>query len=70
MKLKDFKPTYNLLEMIEANRDGISFRLIGLTKIADAKEKYGEREVLSVQDFHDTKSTSVIIERNRNKYTA
>ena len=62
MKLKDFKPTYDLLEMIEDGKYGVLFRLIGFMKIADAKEKYGEREVLSVQDFHDTKTTSVIIE--------
>ena len=67
MKLKDFNPTYDLLEMIEVNRERTAMHLIGLIPKTDANKKFGEWEVLSVKDYHDTKSTSVIIECGKEK---
>lgn len=52
---------YKVYEVIESNKSGRKFRLIGLMKEKDFNKKYGDRKVLSVKNYDDTKTTSVII---------
>ncbi len=59
VKVKDYTPTFKMIEVIE---DCFPFgRPIGIMSLCKVKEKYGERKLLSVMDFHDTKTTSYII---------
>lgn len=66
MKLKDFKPKYEVLEFLPSRRtDGNdAFYTVMLRKLieyAKAVEDYGECEVLSVKDYDRTRTTSVIV---------
>lgn len=61
MKVKDYDFKYNMIEMIHSNLEGTKLGKIALLPIRVFMKDYGNMEVLSVQDFNDTKSTSVII---------
>ena len=52
---------YKVYEVIESNKSGRKFRLIGLMKEKDFNKKYGDRQILSIKNYDDTKTTSVII---------
>lgn len=59
--LKDYKPKYSMIEVIEGNE---YFGMpIGIFTEKKAKEKYGDWIITSVMDFNDTKTTSIILKR-------
>ena len=60
MTLKEFKPKYLMLEVIIKTGRKYSARLL---HVNIAKYVYKDYEVVSVQDFEDTKTTSVVIRR-------
>ena len=60
MTLKEFKPKYLMLEVIIKTGRKYSVRLLHANI---AKYVYKDYEVVSVQDFEDTKTTSVVIRR-------
>lgn len=64
MKVKDFKPKYENIELIAVDEKKRSISIIGVLKFDKVKEKYGEHNVESVMNFDSTQSTSMII----NKY--
>lgn len=69
MKLKDAKPKYETLEVIEDRED---FGLFPVPQLLDrdiAIERFGERKVLFMIDHDDIRHTEVIIENYR-QFTA
>ena len=52
---------YKMYEVIESDKSGYRFRIIGLMREKDFNEKYGDRKILSIKNYDDTKTTSVII---------
>lgn len=54
---------YKMYEVIERDKSGYRFRIIGLMREKDFNEKYGDRKILSIKNYNDTKTTSIIIER-------
>lgn len=56
--LRDMKPKYKLLELIDEDSGNARMRVI---KFDIAKKKYGYRRVLSYMNYDDTKTTSVWI---------
>lgn len=52
---------YKLYEIIESNREGTKFRIIGFMTKKQFNKKYKDREILSVKNYDDTKTTSIII---------
>ena len=54
---------YKMYEVIESDKSGYRFRIIGLMREKDFNEKYGDRKILSIRNYNDTKTTSIIIER-------
>lgn len=61
MLLKDYKPKYKMIELIE-NQDEFPFiKNMFLINIANAQKQFGDREVLSVKDYDDTRTTSIIM---------
>lgn len=78
MKLKDFKPKYNDIELIVDDKKekrgkkivvfGFYFgTLVGFYDFKKAVELFGERELLSVKDYDDTRSTSIIVSKESAK---
>lgn len=64
--VKDFIPKYSTIELIES-KEMIPFGIfalkpIGLFKFKKVKKDYGNRKILSVMDFNDTRTTSIAIE--------
>jgi len=59
MKVKDFKPTYQMIEAIPCGSLGWPAGPPKLMHISEFVKQYGDLEVYSVMDYHDTKSTSV-----------
>lgn len=57
------KIKYKMYEVIESDKSGYRFRIIGLMREKDFNEKYGDRKILSIKNYNDTKTTSIIIER-------
>ena len=66
--IKDYKPKYKNIELIagteSGNLDEMRF-FPGSMKWEYVKSHFGDRRILSVHDYGDTKSTSIIIERKR-----
>lgn len=52
---------YKMYEVIESDKSGYRFRIIGLMREKDFNEKYGDRKILSIKNYDDTKTTSIII---------
>ena len=52
---------YKMYEVIESDKSGYRFRIIGLMREKDFNEKYGERKILSIKNYDDTRTTSIII---------
>jgi len=64
--IKNYKPKYKRIELIEGTENGNldEMRFFpGAMKWNYAKKHFGDRRILSVHDYDDTKSTSIIIER-------
>lgn len=61
MKFKDLKTTYEVVELSASNEKNSYCKILEMNSINKLKEKYGESEVLSVRDYNNTHSTSVII---------
>jgi hypothetical protein len=60
--VKDFNPKYKTIELIES-REIFPFGMpIGLFKFEKVKKYYGDRKIVSVMDFNDTHTTSIVIE--------
>lgn len=61
MLLKDYKPKYKTIELIESQDEFSSIKSMHVIRIDKAIKRYGNREVMSVKDYGDTKTTSIII---------
>ena len=55
------KIKYKTYEVIESNKRGTRFRLIGLMSSKKFDKKYGNRQILSIKNYDDTKTTSIVI---------
>lgn len=63
MKLNEYKPKYQMIELIVMNRIGMqSLRLVD---IDTAKKEFGNFEIRSVRDYDRTKTTSIIVTRGK-----
>lgn len=65
MKVKDCNFKYSLLEVIFSNIEGTNLGRIMLAKDTAIKRDFADYEVLSVKNFEDTKTTSVMIHDER-----
>lgn len=63
MLIKDLKPKYEMIELMEGTRDTNGFNFLGLMKFEDVKKEYWGRNILSVMDFDKTHTTSIIMEK-------
>lgn len=60
--VKDFNPKYKTIELIESREIFPFGKPIGLFKFEKVKKDYGDRKIVSVMDFNDTHTTSIVIE--------
>ncbi len=64
LNVEEYQPTYRKIELIlsdeQTTKMWFSKELIGFDECV---KKYGEHQVLSVQNFDGTKTTSIIISR-------
>ena len=60
--VKNFKPKYKTIELIESREIFPFGKPIGLFKFEKVKKDYGDRKIVSVMDFNDTHTTSIAIE--------
>lgn len=60
--VEDFNPKYKTIELIEIREIFPFGKTIGLFKFEKVKKDYGYRKIVSVMDFNDTQTTSIIIE--------
>lgn len=60
--VKDFIPKYKTIELIESREIFPFGKPIGLFKFEKVKKDYGDRKIVSVMDFNDTHTTSIVIE--------
>lgn len=59
--VKDLKPKYNDIKLIRSI-DKFPFGMpIGRFYFKEVKKKYGNKEVVSMMNFNDTRTTSIII---------
>lgn len=58
MKVKDFKPKYNTIELIISKKHAV---LLSMENFKDVVILYPEHEIESVKDFDDTETTSIIL---------
>lgn len=64
MKLKEYKFKYKNLELMIQDDDFFyMLQNIKLLNYEEAVKAYGEYEILSVMNFNDSKTTSVVLER-------
>ena len=61
--VKDFTPKYSTIELLEYKETFPFAKPIGFLPFKKVKKDYGNRKILSVMDFNDTHSTSIIIEQ-------
>ncbi len=59
--VKDLKPKYKVIELISPKNEFPYARIIGKFYFKDVKKKYGDKEVVSIMDFNDTRTTSIAI---------
>ncbi len=64
--VKDFIPKYSTIELLESKETFPFAKPVGLLPFKKVKKDYGDRKILSVFDFNDTHSTSIIIEQKDN----
>lgn len=60
--VKDINPKYSTIELVEIKEAYPFAHAVGLLPFKKVKKDYGNRKVLSVMDFNDTHTTSIIIE--------
>lgn len=63
-KLKDFKPKYQQIEVLFDNNSNSMYDwqfMKGIVRYHDLIKKYGDRTVMSVHNYEDTHTTSVIL---------
>lgn len=60
--VKDFNPKYKTIELIESREIFPFGKPIGLFKFKKVKKDYGDRKIVSVMDFNDTHTNSIVIE--------
>ena len=60
--VKDFNPKYKTIELIESREIFPFGKPIGLFKFKKVKKYYGDRKIVSVMDFNDTHTTSIVME--------
>ena len=59
--VKDLKPKYRVIELISPKNEFPYARIIGKFYFKDVLKKYGDKEVVSIMDFNDTRTTSIAI---------
>ena len=52
---------YRTYEVIETNKERRKMRILGIMKDKQFNNKYGDRQILSIKNFDDTRTTSIII---------
>ena len=60
--VKDFTPKYSTIELIEGKETYPYAKPVGLFPFKKVKKDYGNRKILSVMEFNDTRTTSIAIE--------
>ena len=60
--VEDFNQKYKTIELIESREIFPFGKPIGLFKFEKVKKDYGDRKIVSVMDFNDTHTTSIVIE--------
>lgn len=66
MKLNEYKPKYQMIELIVMNRIGIP--TLRVVDIDTAKKEFGNFEIRSVRDYDRAKTTSIIVTRGKSGY--
>ncbi len=64
IELKDYKPKYQYIEFI-LDCGKYMKPLRGIVKFKELIKKYGNNQVLSVADYDETKTTSIIVKENK-----
>ena len=59
--VKDLNPKYKIIELISPIDVFPYARVIGKFYFKDVKKKYGDKEVVSIMNFNDTRTTSIAI---------
>ena len=52
---------YRIYEVIETNKERRKMRILGIMKDKQFNNKYGDRQILSIKNYDDTRTTSIII---------
>lgn len=65
VRLKDFKPKYNMIEPVLTDVKCSHMLPIWKTRFSDLIKKYGECYVYSVRDYKDTKTTSICFGKDK-----
>jgi len=52
---------YKTCEVIESNKSVTRFRIVGIMSKKKFDKKFGDRQILSIKNYDDTKTTSIII---------
>lgn len=52
---------YRTYEVIETNNEKSKMRILGIMKDKQFNNKYGHRQILSIKNYDDTRTTSIII---------
>ena len=63
--VKDYKPKYNIIELLEERKVFPFSKVIGMMKFETVKKFYGNRTIVSVMDFNDTKTTSIALKKEQ-----
>ena len=63
--VKDYEPTYKWIEVVEESYIPPYIKKIGLLKVETFKVRYGDRVIESVRNYHSTKTTSIIIKKEK-----
>lgn len=61
MKFKDYNPRYSVIELMSSDRKGSYYKILEMAHKGFLIRKYGEGEILSVQDYDNTNTTGIII---------
>ena len=61
MKVKDYKPLYKTIEIINYLPIFPFGRHAKLMNVDEVNKRFGDKTLLSVMNFHDTKTTGYII---------
>jgi hypothetical protein len=64
--LKNIQTKYNILELIASDEECTYAKLIGCMAKKEAVKLYGDIQVLSVKEYPDTCTSSIILKDNPN----